>query len=50
MIKGMVWFEFMYLKKIKKNEKMISRYLLNKYPQNLLGSELKRLDEIKIFS
>ena len=29
---------------------MISRYLLNKYPQNLLGSELKRLDEKKLFS
>lgn len=62
MIKGMVWFELMYLHKLKQTEKSITRYLTDSYDSSIkkvlkdekfskfLGNELKRIDEKKLYS
>ena len=49
MIEGMVWFELLYLQKLKTNEKRIKRYLTNNY-DGPLGKLLKFEDPSKLYS
>ena len=49
MIEGMVWFELLYLQKLRTNEKRIKRYLTNNY-DGPLGELFKSDDPSKLYS